>query len=371
MIDFISSPHLSINIFAFKTAGGCQQSPADWKTRGNKFMDKTIEDIAQKAGVSTATVSRVLNNKPDVNDETKKKIEKIIKEEDYMPNGIARGLAKNKTLTIGLIIPDISNPYFPEIVRGSENQSKKMGYSLIFCETQNNKKEEKRSIDLMRSKRVDGILLSLSKNNKQELIKLQEDQFPFVQIDRFIPEIQSSCVIINNVNAACKAVNYLIKKGHKKIAHVTGDLKTQTGIKRKEGYQKVIQENNLKIKNKWIKQGDYTKKSGYESMKSLLDLSEKPTAVYFANDLMALGGYKAAEEKNFKIPDNISIVGHDNIDIASLIKPALTTVAQPMYKLGIEAAKLLIKNINEKENDYRHKILSTKLIERESTAEVR
>ena len=329
-------------------------------------MAVTIKDIAEAAEVSITTVSRVLNDKPDVSSPTRRKVIKKINELGYKPNSIARGLALQKTNTLGLIIPDISNPFFPDIARGVEDTANKKGYSVIFCNTDNKEKKEKEAIELMKEKQVDGILLSLSKSNKNELKNLRNIEYPIVQIDRKIPDINYPSIIIDNVQSAYNATQYLIKNNHRKIAHITGDLKTITGSKRLKGFKKAMTEYNLDLKKKYIKQGDYSKESGYKNMIKLLKTNNPPSAVFIANDLMAVGAYQAVFELNLSIPKEISIIGHDNIDFAKLVNPSLSTMNQPKYKLGSKAVNLLIKEIENNSLSNEEIILPTKLINRNS-----
>ncbi len=327
----------------------------------------TIQDVARKANVSITTVSRVINDKPDVSKETKERINKIIKEMGYKPNSVARGLVLRKTNTLGLLIPDISNPFFPEVARGIEDFAKNNGFSVIFCNTDNKKSEEKKAINLLRSKQVDGIILSLSFKNKEELEKLRKENFPVVQIDREIPDINYPIVKIDNIKSGYKATRYLIESGHTKIAHITGNTDTKTGQDRLEGYKKALEEFDIEINEKWILKGDYSKDSGYREIKRLLKQDEPPTAIFIANDLMAIGTYEALMEKNIKIPDELSIIGHDDIDIASIVNPKLTTLSQPKYKLGQLAAKILISRIEKQKFPENCKsILESELIIRNS-----
>ncbi|AZR73753.1 LacI family transcriptional regulator [Anoxybacter fermentans] len=331
-------------------------------------MSVTIKDIAKEANVSTTTVSRVLNNKPDVSDKTKKKVLEVINKLGYNPNGIARGLVLQKTYTIGLIIPDICNPFFPEVARGIQDKARQLGYSVIFYNTDNNKQREKEAIDLLKSKQVDGIILSLSMSNKEELDKLEEENFPVVQIDRKIPGSIFPTVTIDNILSAYNATKYLIELGHKYLAHITGNLGTKTGQDRLEGFKQALKEFNLDYKDEYILEGDYSKESGYKQMKTLLTQKKRPTAVFAANDLMAIGAYEAIFDYGLKIPEDISIIGHDDIDIASIIRPGLTTMTQPKYKLGQIAAEMLIKRIEGLESDNQQEVvLNTELIVRDST----
>lgn len=335
-------------------------------------MGITIKDIAREANVSITTVSRVLNDKPDVSEATKKKVKEIIDDLDYRPNGLARGLVLNKTHTIGLIIPDISNPFFPGVAKGVEELASKLNYSVIYCNTGNNINEEKEAIKLLKSRRVDGMIVSLSVNDKtrEELNELAKNKFPVVQIDRNIPGVNIPTVSIDNIKASQGVVNYLSEMGHTKIAHITGNLDVISAQDRLEGYTKGLAGAGLEYIRAWIKEGDYSKESGYKKMREILRGDSIPTAVYAANDMMALGVYQAVLEEGLTIPEDISVVGYDDIEITSLITPRLTTVFQPKHLLGEKAVKLLVNKINKPDLDFADQILNTELIIRDSVLQL-
>ncbi|MFW5991991.1 MAG: LacI family DNA-binding transcriptional regulator [Halanaerobiaceae bacterium] len=331
-------------------------------------MTKTIKDIAREANVSTTTVSRVLNDKPDVSEETRNKIKNIIHKYNYNPNNIARGLVLKQTKTIGLIIPDISNPFFPEVVKGLEKEAKEAGYSVIICDTENEISQEKNSVNLMISKQVDGLVIFPSITLKDKFENLFGNNMPVIQLDRNIPDLEFPTVGVDNREAAFKTVEYLLKKGHREIGHVTGKMHTFTAQERLKGYKDALSQNDIDPDEGLICQGDYSKKSGYRAMNKFI-ANCLPSAIFFANDLMAIGAYEAAREKNINIPGDVSIIGHDDIEIASLVRPSLTTMRQPKNKLGKIAANLLISliegGIEEKEI-----ILNAELIERDSVADL-
>lgn len=329
-------------------------------------MRVTIKDIAREAGVSVTTVSRVLNNKADVSDKTREKVLKIIDRLNYNPNSIARGLVMNKTYTIGLIVPDISNAFFAEIAKAIEDELREYGYSVIFCNTDNDKDREKESIDLLRSKQVDGLIGAFSHDSKDEVLALGKAGFPIVQIDRLVDDSQIPSVIIDNILSGYEATEYLIKKGHRRIAHITGALDTNTGICRAEGYRKALQEYGIEIDEELVMEGDFSQESGYLAMKEILERNKDLTAVFAGNDMMALGAYRAIYAAGLKIPEDISIIGHDDFTLASLVSPALTTMQQPIYKIGKVAASLLIDIIKGKKNKEGLIVVNTSLIERSS-----
>ncbi|MFW6377867.1 MAG: LacI family DNA-binding transcriptional regulator [Bacillota bacterium] len=335
----------------------------------------TIKDIAKKSGVSVTTVSRVLNEKPDVNDQTRAKVLKIIEESNYRPNGMARSLVINQTYSIGLIIPDINNPYFPEVARGVEDQAQDSSYSVIFSSTDNKLEREKDVIDLMLHKRVDGLIVSLSLANRSILERLEAKNIPVVQLDRKIPDSIYPAVMIDNQRSAYKAVQFLIDQGYSNIAHITGDLKTVPGQEREDGYRKAILDNSLRFDEDLIIEGDFSKKSGYKAMVKMIDEGNLPEAIFAANDLMAIGVLEVCRERNIKVPEDLVIIGHDDISIANLVYPSLTTMAQPKYKLGKKASQLLIDLIEIKQRKgslkakdfFADQVLETRLIRREST----
>lgn len=326
----------------------------------------TIKDVASEADVSISTVSRVLNNKPDVGDNTRKKILKIIDKLNYNPNNIARGLVMKKTNTIGLIIPDISNPFFPEVAKAIEDQAQKLGYSVILFNTDNNLEREKKAVDVLRGKQVDGLIVSLSLDNSNILEELKEKNYPVVQIDRQALSNSYPLISIDNEESAYYIVEYIIKNGHQKIAHITGNLHTTTARDRLAGYKKALKDNNIEINNKLIFEGNYSQNSGYKNMKKILKYKDRPTAVFAANDITAAGVYKAIFEANLKIPEDIAVAGHDDIDLATLLQPQLTTMAQPKYELGKRAIIYLFKMINKNNINGKDQILKTNLMIRNS-----
>ncbi|MGM0499227.1 MAG: LacI family DNA-binding transcriptional regulator [Bacillota bacterium] len=329
-------------------------------------MKVTIKDIAKEADVSITTVSRVLNDKPDVGDDTRAKILKIIEEMNYNPNSVARGLVMQKTHTIGLIIPDISNPFFPQIVRAVEDKAQELGYSVIFFNTDNHLERERKAVELFKSKQVDGLIVSLSLGNEEILKNLKAANYPVVQIDRSVLDHSYPLVSIDNQKSAYKMVEYLLKKGHKKIAHISGDLNTTTARERLSGYKKALKNYKVEINEDYIIEGDYTQDSAYQAMQNLLKLEVRPTAVFAANDLSAAGVYKAVFAADLKIPEDIAVAGHDDINLASLLKPELTTMRQPKYKMGERAVTVLLEMINSENAKIEDQILNTDLIIRES-----
>ena len=334
-------------------------------------MGITIKDIAKKADVSVSTVSRVLNDKPDVNEKTKKKVEKIINELNYNPNSIARGLASDKTNTIGLIIPSIDNPFFPAIAKGVEIMARKLGFSVILCNTDDNPKYEEEIINLMQSKRVDGIIGSFCHQDINKLNNLLKSNLPVVQIDRKIEGFNRPAVTIDNVLSGYIATKHLIELGHEKIAHITGSIEISNTQDRVKGFKKAINESGIPFNEEWVLYGNpHEENAGYKEMENLLNQEERPTAFFIGSDFLAIRAYSAVMDQAMNIPEDISIVGHDDIDITNIIRPSLTTIKQPKFKLGQKAVGILFNLINNNENYKKEISLKPELIVRNSTSEL-
>jgi LacI family transcriptional regulator len=313
-------------------------------------MRITIRDIARMTELSTATVSRVLNNKPDVSEEARKKVTEAMSKHNYNPNSVARSLAMNKTNTIGLILPDITNPFFPELARGVENKAKEHGYSVILYDINNDNHELLEAVNVLRAKKVDGIIMvqwsSVFVKDLESV--LGDDETPIVAIDR---EDRENYVNFDNHASAFKAVQFLVKNGHSRIAHLSGDMNTLSGQRRHAGYLQALKEAGITPDSSLIWFGNYTIESGREGMKTLLDLSLPPSAVFAANDMIAIGAYEAVHDAGLSIPEDVSVVGHDDIAFSALIRPALTTVVVPRYELGVACVEVLNSMIRKKSEE--------------------
>lgn len=333
-------------------------------------MAVTIKDIARHSGVSVSTVSRVLNKKPDVNTETELRVKNTIKKLGYSPSSVARGLVLKRSNAIGFVVPDITNPNFPELARGVVEKARQHGYSVIFFDTNHDNKVEKEALKLLRSKQVDGIIVSFSEANQDEFIKLKEDQFPAVQIYRKSPKSVISTIAIDNVDSAYRAVKYLIDLGHRRIGHITTGISTLSGTERLEGYKKAFSEAGYKYREEWFFSGSHCADTGYDGMKYFLNQENPVTALFASHDLMAVGAYEAVFEKGLSIPGDISIIGHDNIEISRLIHPKLTTLDTFKHKLGQAGVELLLEEIAEDTTINREIIFKTELIVRDSTRQI-
>lgn len=313
-------------------------------------MKITIRDIARMTELSIATVSRVLNDKPDVSEQARQKVLDIIREHNYNPNSIARGLALSRTDSIGLILPDITNPFFPEMARGVESKAKDLGYSVILADIKNDNSALIDTVNFLRTKQVDGIIIVQWSNAfSAELDQIvKESELPIVAIDR---EQGTSYVNFDNYASGCMAVSCLLEHGHRKIAHITGDLRTLSAQKRLEGYRDCLAEQGISINDAWIVEGDYTLEGGCRAMKRLLALEDRPSAVFAANDMEAIGAFDAISFAGLSVPEDISVIGHDDISFASIVRPKLTTVSVPRYELGVACVEALHTMLDKKKGN--------------------
>ncbi len=338
-----------------------------------KKKNYTIVNIANLSGFSKATVSKVIRNKPYVKKSTKEKIQNIIKEIGYHPDEIARSLVSKKNMNfIGLIISDINNSFFSEVALGVESEAKKRGYNVILCNTNYLEEEEKKYIDILIRNRATGLLLAtptLDDNNIKELLARK---YPFVLITRKIKGLDSNIVSVNHYKSAKMAVNYLIKKGHKKIAHFTVEENTIGVVNRLKGYEAALKENDIKFNKNFIFKNRISKiECGYKLAQKLLASADRPTAIFASDDLLAIGALDCFLEKGYKVPDDLSIIGYDNIKITSLKSINLTTVNQPKFEMGVKSVEILFEQINGKEDFKAIKYyFKAKIVERGSVLDI-
>jgi len=333
-------------------------------------MNTTIKDVAELAGVHPSTVSRVINNDSRISEKTKEKVILIINKLGYTPNAIARGLKTKRTYTLGMLIPDITNPFFAEIARGAEDAANTNGFNIILCNTDDKLKKERIYLEILKGKRVDGLILGTAHIKDKSILELEKKKFPYILVCRGIKELEKNCVIVDDVGGGTIATEHLIKLGHRRIAHIAGPLKVRGSINRLEGYKLALKKHQIEYKEELVEEGDFRINGGYQAMKKFLKLVEPPTAIFAANDLLALGAMQAIQKKKYHVPKDFSIIGFDDIRLASFVYPPLTTIRQPMLEMGELAVKMLIKIIEEGEFNQRKEVLESKLIIRESCKKI-
>ena len=328
----------------------------------------TIKDVASEAGVSEATVSRVVNRTARVADQTKQKVKQAIEKLDYSPNANARHLRRNETKLIGLVIPDIWNPFFGGIVKGVEDLARQNDYNVVLFNTSGLFEREKKCVNILKDRRVDGMIY-MGKNYDQQRSKLLAScDFPIVVISREEDRIKYPTVNIDNYQAAYDMTKHLIKSGSHKIAFIKGPKKdTTAGLKRAKGYKQALLDNSLEFRSDLLIEGDFTLESGYTGVEKIFDNGLVPDAVFAANDEMAVGAMRKIKAEGYRIPEDIAVAGFDNISLVDYVEPRLTTVAQPIYELGQAGIGALLKLIKGKKLDSNNIVLDYKILARESS----
>ena len=304
-----------------------------------------IYDVARESQVSVFTVSAVSNGKKHVGKKLRERVEAAIRKLNYRPNLVARSLAKQRTHTIGMIVPDIANPFFPMVVRGAEDAAQKFGYNLLLCNSDDNLAKEEASVELLLSKRVDGILLTKAAEDfRPSLMQMiKEVNIPFVLVMRTYPKLTKDAVITDDYQGAYDAVSHLARSGRRRIGLIGGPLKVSNAIARWEGFRDALKAHRLPYRKELVIQGDYRIESGFRAGHALL--SHRPDGIYVANHLMTIGLLKAAEEMGLQCPEDFGLVSFDDYPWLGVFRPRLTTVELPKHQLGTEAAELLIRRI--------------------------
>jgi LacI family transcriptional regulator len=330
-------------------------------------MKPTIKDVARLSGVSMSTVSRVLNSPDSVSENKRKKVQKVIDELGYHPNALARGLIFKRTESFGVLIPDISNMYVSEIMRGMEDTARELGINLILCNTDRNKERVIEYLKVLKEKQVDGIIFTSAPITEDYRQMFNQIHLPVVLASTQSREYNIPSVKIDDEKAAYDAALYLLNKGHTEIGMISGPTTDIiAGFPRYIGFRQALKENNIDLVDDRIEFGSYQYEGGYSGMEKLYERSPHITAVFCSSDEMALGAISFLHSRGIKVPDNISILGFDNTKIARMSIPKLTTVAQPMYDIGKEAVKKLESVLKSKKLKEVRTHLEHTIVERES-----
>jgi LacI family transcriptional regulator len=329
-------------------------------------MKPNIYEVAKQAGVSIATVSKVINNTGRISKATREKVLKVIEELQYHPSVVASALTGKHTYTIGLLVPDLANPFFAEIARSIEDRGHELGYNLIICNTDYNPVKEEKYIVLLKRKKVDAIICASGFEDPSLIIQLTKEKFPIALVARDLPIIDVNIVAMNDFMAGFKATSYLIELGHKHIGIITRDV--QSNRERYRGYLKALQDHGLEPPM----EVEYVKSTSVESGKLMagkyLDLPDRPTALFACNDLLAIGAINAAKERSLNVPRDISIVGCDNTHVATIVDPPLTTIIQPIESLGRKVIEVVVDQIKNPDQDKVQLLLVPQLAIRDTTA---
>ena len=328
----------------------------------------TISDVAKLANVSTATVSRVLSHSGNVKKETAERVLEAIQKLNYQPNLLARQLRKMESKTILVVVPDISNTFFSKVLRGIEQVAIEHDYEVILGDTGNSLEREEGYLDILRKKKADGMIL-LTARLERRLLEEFAGEFPVVLACEYLEGSKIPTVSIDNISGARKATEYLIRLGHRRIAFISGPLNVILSRDRLKGFHQALEQHEIPLESCFVQEGDFSFESGYHMMMKFLALEQPPTAVFAANDEMAIGAIKAIKSQGLHVPNDISVIGFDDLKFASIYEPALTTISQPMYEIGKKAMELLIEIINKKSLEKNQYILEDRLVIRDTCKE--
>ncbi|WML58053.1 LacI family DNA-binding transcriptional regulator [Neobacillus sp. PS2-9] len=324
-----------------------------------------IVDVAKKANVSTATVSRVLSKPGAVRETTTQKVLQAIQDLNYQPNALARQLRRLETKTILVVVPDITNPFFSKVLRGLESVAVANGYQVLLGDTGNDVEQETGYLNILQQKKADGMVLLTARMDSQAIEEVSRC-YPVVLACEYIEGSNIPTVSIDNISGARKASEYLIELGHERIGCITGPLDVVLSRDRLKGFYQAMAQCNLTVEPVLVQEGDFTFESGFNLMMKFFALGVLPTAVFAANDEMAMGAIRAVKSKGLRVPEDVSIIGFDDVRFASIFEPALTTIAQPAFEIGEHAMELLMKLINKDEVMREQVILEDQLVVRES-----
>lgn len=331
---------------------------------------RTIRDVARLAGVHPSTVSRALHRADlPLRDETRRRVRDAVERLEYRPSVLARGLRLQRTRTLGMLVPDITNPFFPPIIRGAEEAARERGYELVLCNTDDDPDRETASLRVLRERQADGVLIATSRMADTTVSLVRRDRFPFVLVNRGSRSTADHSVEVDNETAARVVVAHLAALGHRLIAHIAGPLSTTTGAERASGYRAAMRESGLEDGICVVEAAAYSQDAGRASAEALL--ARRPTAVFAANDLLAIGALQSLRAAGLRVPGDVSLVGVNDIPLAGLIDPPLTTMRVPQREMGEIAARMLIALLEGERVERPQVMLAAELVVRGTTAPCR
>jgi LacI family transcriptional regulator len=327
----------------------------------------TIADVALRAGVSKTTVSHTLSGKRPVSEETRRKVEQAVQDLGFRPNILAQSLRMQRSQTVALIIPDITNPFYPVLARGLQHALVEQGYHTFLCNTDGQREQEQAFLDDVVHRQVDGIVLVPFQLTTEAIDEALAANIPVVSIGTLIDHPRVDVVRPDDTQGARDATAYLIARGHRRIGMVAGAMGDVTSERRVAGYREALEQASIAFDPQLVVRGNFVRQGGREAMRELLVLQQRPSAVFCGNDLMAIGAMDTVREAGLAIPQDMAIMGFDDIEAASLVSPALTTVLNPAYKLGEIAGRYILERIfDEYEGERRCMIVPHRIIERAS-----
>jgi LacI family transcriptional regulator, galactose operon repressor len=334
--------------------------------RRERLSFPSIRDVAEHVGVSPATVSRVLNDYPYISADVRDRVLDAVVSLGYKRNRVAQRLRASRSLVIGILVSDITNPFLNTIVASVEAAFFERGYSVLMSNTGGNPRKEIDYLTMMENEEAAGLVIVPTVEDVSRITELAADGMPIVVVDRRMPHARVDCVLSDNVGGARSAVEHLISLGNSQIGHIGGPLHLTSGRERLQGYLDAMQSAKLPVNQDWIRIGNHQYESGYQNTLALLDSRPELTALFCENNMMSLGALTALRDRSIPVPDQMSIVGFDDTPWAALLKPSLTVVAQSTAQIGERAAALLLERMEQPTLDARTEVLPTTLIVRES-----
>ncbi len=335
-------------------------------------MPTTLKELAARARVHPSTVSRVMNQDPSLRiaQETRARIEALLRETEYRPNGVARGLKLRQTLVLAVVIPDITNPFFGSLFRGIEDGAGPRGYQVLLCNTDGSPDRQRAHLQALMARRVDGIILASSFLKDPAVRWLRHQHVPYALVNRYSDEGLDPFVGSDDIAGARLATQHLIGLGHTRIGHLAGQPTVSTGVLRRRGYQEAMAEAGLAVPTEVVAESGFVEEGGTRALERLLSLRERPTAVFAVTDMVAIGAYSLALSVGLRVPEDLAIVGYNDIPLAGRLGPGLTTVHVPIHEFGSAAARLLLEQISSGQVAPKRVVYSPQLVVRGSTTAV-
>ncbi len=327
-----------------------------------------IRDVARRAGVSTATVARVLRDSPQVSRELSDRVREAVAELGYVPNVVARSLSQGRTRLLGLLVPDISNPFFAEVARGMEDGAVTRGYHVLIGSSDLNADRERQFISSFKARLLDAIAITPSASDAAHLKQLAVGGMPLVFVDRRLPGVRAPAVRTDNANAAEQAVRHLVRLGHRDIAMISGPPSFETAAERVAGFRAACRQTGIRIRRSCLRQGYLGIEGGHKAMREILALRPRPTAVFSFNNLLTVGALGALREDKVRVPTELSLLTFDDMSLFPYVDPPITAIAQPGYQMGQQTAYLLLKTLENPAATHHDVVLPTDLRIRMSCA---
>jgi LacI family transcriptional regulator len=333
-------------------------------------MPITLKELAARAKVHPSTVSRVANNDPSLRiaPATRARIEALLQETEYQPNGVARGLKLRQTLVLAVVIPDITNPFFAALFRGVEDGATSRGYQVLLCNTDGSPERQLSHLQSLAARRVDGVILASTFLKDAAVRWLRHQRIPYVLVNRFSDEGVDPFVGSDDVTGATLATQHLISLGHVRVGHLAGQSTISTGVLRRRGYQAAMGDAGLPADPELLVESGFVEEGGAQAMERLLSLNDPPTAIFAVTDMTAIGAYGVAQRRGLRIPEDLAVVGYNDIPLARRLIPGLTTVHVPIHELGSAAARMLLQQIDTGEVAPKQVVFAPQLLIRGSTS---